>query len=357
MPFNSTQIEQIGHYAIANFAKNDPIDQVNWQRPFFKKLVDNKVEDVGGNQFFSENIYVSNDSNGQNYFGADQVSYNSRDPGRLTQWAWYNYHNGFGFDEDTLKANGIIKTDDREAVASDAEKVMLSNRLKQAYYSMKMGTQEDLDIEFHLDGSQSAKAVPGLDHIVSLDPTTGTVGGIDGAVHTYWRNNTSLDIDVSVPANGAINAAMKAMWRANTRYGGQAPDLIICGLGFIEQLEMENRKVNTGFVTVDNMKGTNYDGGVRSTSFNGVDVMWDPTFDAIDDLFSPADPWTYRCYMLSMKSLTLRPISGYWMLDRKPPRVYDRYVHYWGKTSSYRLTTNRRNAQAVLTIDPTTIPA
>lgn len=351
MPFNETQIEQIGHYSIANFAKNDPIDQVNWERPFFSALVKNKQEDVGGNQFWSENIYVSNDSNGQNYFGADQVSYNSRDPGRLTQFAWYNYHNGFGFDEDTLKANGIIKTDDREAVASGAEKVMLSNRLKQAYYSMKMGSQEDLDIEFHLDGSQSDKAVPGLDHIVSLTPAVGVVGGIDPATALYWRNNTALGIVHTTPADGNINAAMKKMWRANTRFGGMAPNLIIAGQAFIEALEAENRVVTQPFVTVTGKTGTDFDGAVRNTFFNGIPVIWDPTFDTIDDRFGPvATPWTNRAYMLNTNALTLRPISGYWMLDRKPPRVYDRYVHYWGKTSSYRLTTNRRNALAVLSI-------
>lgn len=351
MPFNAQQIDSIGHYAIANFAKNDPIDQVNWDRPLWAALTKNKKEDVGGNQFFSENIYVSNDSNGQNYFGADQVSYNERDPGRYTQFAWYNYHNGFGFDEDTLKANGIIKTDDREAVASGAEKVMIANRLKEAYYSMKMGTQEDLDIEFHLDGTQSTKAVPGLDHLVSLTPGTGVVGGIDPATALYWRNNTSLGIVTTTPSDGNINAAMKAMWRANTRYGGMRPNLILAGQTFLEELEAENRAISHLNVDMNTNSGTTYDGGVATTKFNGVPVMWDPTFDEIDDRFGPfGTPWTKRCYMLNTESMVLRPISGFWMLNRKPPRVYDRYVHYWGKTSSYRLTTGRRNGSAVLSI-------
>ena len=136
MPFNATQIDQIGHYAVNLFAKNEPVDQVNSPHEMFNWLVKNKMEEPAVGQFFSENIYVSNDSNGQNYFGADQVSYNERDPGRLTNWQWYNYHNGFGFDEDTLKAAGIIKTDDREAKASDAETSILMNRLKVAYLSM-----------------------------------------------------------------------------------------------------------------------------------------------------------------------------------------------------------------------------
>lgn len=352
MPFNADQITEIGHYAIANFARNDPIDQVNWERPLWSMLVKNKQEEVGGNQFYSENVYQSNDSNGQNYFGADQVTYNSRDPVRLTQFAWYNYHNGFGFDEDTLKANGIIKTDDREAVASDGEKVQLSNRLKSAYYSMKMGTQEDLDIEFHLDGTQSAKAVPGLSNLVSLTPGTGIVGGIDAGTSTYWRNNTALGIVTTTPSDGNINAAMKRMARANSLYGGKRTNFIIAGQAFLEALEKENKAISHLNVTMDNSgRGTTYDGSVNRTFFNGVEVLWDPTFEQMDTRFGPfATPWTKRAYMLNTDTIKLRPVTGFWMLDRKPPRVYDRYVHYWARTCSYRLTINQRNANAVLSI-------
>jgi hypothetical protein len=351
MPFNSAQIDMIGHYSIANFAKNDPIDQVNWERPLWSMLVKNKVNEVGGNQFYSENIYISNDSNGQNYFGADQVSYNSRDPGRLTQFAWYNYHNGFGFDEDTLKSNGIIKTDDREAVASDAEKVQLSNLLKQSFYSMRMGTQEDLDIEYHLDGTQSAKAVPGLSNIVSLTPGTGIVGGIDGGTALYWRNNTDLAIVTTTPSDGNINAAMKRMQRANMLYGGRRTNFIIAGKAYLEALEKENRAINHVHVVSNGRSGTDLDGAAGKTFFDGVEVIWDPTFEMIDQRYGPfATPWTKRCYMLNTDTIKLRPVTGFWMLDRKPPRVYDRYVHYWARTCSYRLTCNQRNANAVLSI-------
>jgi len=351
MPFNQTQIDQIGHYAINFYAKNEPVDQVNTGHPFYDWLVRNKQEEPAVGQFFSENIYISNDSNGQNYFGADQVTYNSRDPGRQTQWAWYNYHNGFGFDEDTLKAAGVIKTDDREAQASEAERSILMNRLKVAYMSMRLGTQEDLAIEFLWDGTQSTKAVPGVGNIISLTPNTGTVGGIDAGTNTYWRNNTSLGIVTSTPANGNINAALKSMWRANTRRGGAAPTVIFAGQAFIEALEAENRAISHLNVTMDNSgRGTSYDGGVNKTDFNGIPVIWDPTFETIDAKYSPATPYTKRAYMVSERALVLRPVQGFWMLDRKPPRVYDRYVHYWGRTASYRLTTNRRNGLAVLSI-------
>ena len=65
MPFNATQIDEIGHYAISDFAKNDPVDQINTAHPFYSWLVSNKKEQPAVGQFYSENIYISNESNGQ----------------------------------------------------------------------------------------------------------------------------------------------------------------------------------------------------------------------------------------------------------------------------------------------------
>ena len=349
MPFNSTQVEEIGHYAISDFARNDPVDQINEAHPFFSWLVANKRERAAVGQFYSENVYISNDSNGQNYFGADQVTYNSRDPVRQTQWAWYNYHNGFGFDEDTLRAAGIIKTDDREAVASQAERSILWDRLKASYMTLREGTASDLAIEFLRDGTQSTKAVPGVSHIISTTPASGTVGGI-AASNPFWQNNTALGIVTTTPSDGNINTALKKMERATTRFSGARTTRIFAGQGFIEKLEQENKAISHINVTMNNTgAGTRFDGGVASTFFNGIPVIWDPTFDTIDSIDSTT-VWTKRAYMVSEQALRLRPVTGFWMLDRKPPRVYDRYTHFWARTSSYRLTTDRRNGLAVLSI-------
>jgi hypothetical protein len=60
--------------------------------------------------------------------------------------------------------------------------------------------------------------------------------------------------------------------------------------------------------------------------------------------------WSSRCYFLNTKFITLKPIKGRWMMPRRPPRVYDRYVHYWALTSSFAFTTSKRNAHAVLAL-------
>ena len=70
----------------------------------------------------------------------------------------------------------------------------------------------------------------------------------------------------------------------------------------------------------------------------------------LDALESPAILWEKRCYFLNTNRLNLRPIKGHWMISRRPPRVYDRYVHYFALTAKAALTTGKRNAHAVLSV-------
>lgn len=352
MPFTTAQLDAVSHYMLPTHLKKKPIDQITTDKPLFNALMRNKEEWSGAGGYLTEPLRITNESNGQDYFGADQVTYNTRDPIKRTNWKWYNYHQGFGFDEDTLRAAGIIIDDDSQQVVTLDEKNRLAHLYNEALESMRLGTQEDLDLRFHLDGTQSAKAAPGLDFLVSLNPTVGTVGGLDAGQFSFWRNNTNLDIDVTDPANGAINAAMKAMWRANTLYGGRAPNLILAGQKFLEELEKENRAIHHVNVNTSGRTGTDMDGAIATTRFNGVAVEWDPTFEKLDEMFGPlATPWTNRAYMLNLETLRLRPLSGDWMRGRKPRRLPDRYVHYRAITSKYGLTVGQRNAQAVLSVD------
>lgn len=350
MPFNANQLVVGANYQLDYFLKNDPIDQINTNHPLYSELVKRKVERLGGNEFVTEQVRFTNDSNFQNYFGADQVTYNEKDTVRQAKYRWYNFHDGFGFDEDTLRANGIILTDDREAVASGAEQIMLTNRLKEAYETLKLGVQENLDIELHLDGSQSAKATPGLDHLVSTNPASGTVGGLS-ASNAWWQNNANMDISTTTAGN--LVDEMEQTWRACTLYGGMAPDIILCGGDFLDAYRRDaGLTVNREIMAAGNQRGgVSLDASVTKTYFKGVELQWDPQMDLLDDMLGPITyPWSKRCYFLNSRFLKLRPVQGHWMTRRKPPRIYDRYVHYWALTGSYSLTCSKRNAHAVLSV-------
>lgn len=348
MPFTTAQIAVGTNYSLETYSKKDPIDQINKNRPTLEWLMKNKEMSLFGNGYHNESIHISNGSNYQNYFGSDAVTYNDRDPTRLAKFAYSNFHDGFGFDEDQLAANGIIVTDDKEAVATGAEKIQINNLLKNSYYALKNSVQDGLNLECLQDGSSSTKVVKGLDHLVSTTPSTGTVGNI-AASNSYWQNNANLGI-----ASANLLDEMEESHRACILYGGQAPDAIFAGAAFIDAY----RTVSVGTsgviqrqIIVSEKGGTGVDASVTGLFFKGIPIIWDPSFEALDTLLGAITyPWTKRCYFLNTASIKLRPMQGHWMLNRKPERLPDRYFHYWGMTSKYGMTTNKRNSNAVLSI-------
>ena len=348
MPFNAAQLAQGANYQLDFFAKNDPIDQVNTDRPWLKKLIDTKQAAPAGNQFYVEQIYISNDSNYQNYFGSQQVTYNERDGVRQARYAYYNFHDGFGLDEDRLAANGIALTDDGESVVSQAEKFQLTNLLKTQYQQLKEGVHENLHEELLRSGAQDVNSCPGLDALVSTTPNTGVIGGLDAATQTYWRNNIALNIASTA---GVLTETMEQTWRACTRFGGSAPDFIMASGAFIDAYRRDAKSEVDRQIMTPARGGVGLDGSVSQVFFKGIPIVWNPTLDILDAKFgAPPTRWDRRCYFINTKHIKLRPVTGHWMVNRKPARVYDRYVSYFGMTSKYRLTMNKRNSHAVLSI-------
>lgn len=344
MPFTPAQIVTGSTYSLATYQKKEPIDQVNIQHVTLDWLIKNKELSTFGNGSFKEPIYVSNGSNAQNYFGADQVTYNERDPAKWTDFGYANMHDGFWFDEDRLLAAGIHLSDDSASVPTAAEKESLVNLLGQSFRGLKNGMQEALSYEYLRDGSQSAKAIPGFANVIKLSPATGVVGGIDAATNPYWRNNTNTGIT----ANQVIDQ-MEHTWKDCMRYGGMLPDFIVCGQAFYENYVAQSAAALQRHIAVQGKGGATFDASVEAVNFHGIPLKWDPTFEALDALLSTTTQ-TKTCYFLNSNAIKLRPLKGEWMRNRKPEGLPDRYVTYFGLTSKYGLTTNKRNALAVLTI-------
>ncbi|WP_239503695.1 phage major capsid protein [Stenotrophomonas maltophilia] len=347
MPFTTAQIAQGANYSLESYATNDPIDQINIAHSTLDLFVSNKEVSYFGNGIYNEKLFISNDSNYQNYSGADQVTYNERDPNRFAKFQYYSNHEGFWFDEDRLIAAGITIDDSGVGVPSSSEKEQLVNLLQSSWTAMKNGLQEGLALETLQNGSQSAKAVPGLDHIVSTTPGTGDiVGGINASTSTYWRNNASMAI-----ASGGIVAALDAMWDACIRYGGAMPTDIRCGQAFLNAYKAETTTKVDRQIIVNQQGGTGMDPSITRVFYKGIELIWDPTFELLDSrLGAITYPWTKRCYLLNRNFIKFRPLKGHWMKKRKPEKLPDRYVTYYAQTNKYGMTAKKRNVHAVLSI-------
>lgn len=347
MPFTAQEIQDAGKVGLDFYLAAKPVDQVAVERPLLKALQAKKKKAPGAKQYVVEQLRKSYSSNFQWFNGSSVVTYNKRQTIEQANYAWRSCHDGLALDEDRLAQNGIIVTDDRDpGNASEAEKVQLTNLFEEQSEVLRLGFQEQFSRALHLDGTQSTDAIAGLDTLLSLTPTSGTVGGIDRstAANAYWRNNVATGLTTTT-TTGTILNQMEIGWRACMRNGGR-PDLIIAGSSFVDGYR--NFVLNTfGRMDFGPSNTKTIEGGTKVLTFQGVDVQWSPEFQDLDTAYAPSTLWEKRCYFINTGTISLRPLQGHDMVTRKPPRAYDRYEYYWAITWRGAMTMNRANANWV----------
>lgn len=347
MPFTSEQISYAGKAAMDYTMSKAPEDLYNTDRPLLKALQASKKSFPGAKQYINEKLRTTNDSNFQ-WFGPDEeVSYNRKRTLAEANFSWGSAHDGFALTEEELLQNYISVTDDRNATPTTAEKQQFVNLITENTETLKLGFSEKLDYDLHLDGTQDTDAIPGLDLLVSTTPTTGTVGGINRATATYWRNYAETGI-AATP--GVLNTAMERAWRTVTRVGGNSPNLILAGSKFIDAYRAEQAATQERHIVMGRGGVSTADGSINELTFKGVPLVWDPVMDDLQAALDPTIDWDKRAYLLNTRYIKLRPAEGQDMVTRRPPRVYNRYTHYWGITWRGAMTITRPSAQAVLSI-------
>jgi hypothetical protein len=350
MPFTAQEISDAGKAGLDFYLANKPVDQIGMERPILKALQGKKKEAPGAKQYIVEQLRKTYSSNFQWFNGSSVVTYNRRQTMEQANYAWRSCHDGLALDEDRLAQNGITITDDgKTGTSSDAEKIQLTNLFEEQSEVLRLGFQEQFSHALHLDGTQATDAITGLDSLISLTPTTGTVGGIDRATaaNAYWRNNVATGLTTTT-TTGTILNSMETTWRACMRNGGK-PDAIFCGSTFIDGYRQF--VLNTyGRMDFGPANEKTIEGGTKSMTFHGVEMQWSPEFAELDSRYAPSTLWEKRCYFLNLQTIRLRPLSGHDMVSRKPPRAYDRYEYYWALTWRGAVTMSRSNANAALAL-------
>lgn len=98
---------------------------------------------------------------------------------------------------------------------------LLTSRIKNAEKSLMNSVATDLYSDGTADGG---KQIGGLQLLVAKSPSSGTVGGIDRATWSFWRNIASAPSGAPTAAN--IQSRMNALALQLVR-GTDAPDLIV----------------------------------------------------------------------------------------------------------------------------------
>jgi hypothetical protein len=309
--------------------------------------MDKKTEKPGGKQYMIEQVRKSNDGNFQSFYGSDAVTYNRKDTIEQAQHQYFSFHDGFSLHEDDFIHNGITIADGPGKRATVEEKVNLTHLLTENLETLRQGTEEQLNIAL-LEGSQSVSAydIPGLDEMIPIVPGANTYAGILRS-NAYWQTNVGLNATQDQNAVTGIEAVMRKAWRDCVKYGGR-PDKIIAGATFIDKLTGTMLK-NYGRVDYGAVSNKAVEGASSILTFEGVPVVWDPTFEGATLNDNDSQAWTDRCYFINSKQMKLCPIKSQWMLTRNPPRVYNKYEYYWGLTSRFYIKSGRPSAHGVVT--------
>ena len=179
------------------------------------------------------------------------------------------------------------------------------------------------------------KEIGGLRLLVADDPTSGLVGGIDAAVHEFWRNQFDTAAGTFGPTT--IQSQMNAMQLACTR-GGDQPDLIMANANaftaYWESLQANTRFTNSKLA----------DAGFRTLEFIGTPVVYDA--QCATDLTSPG---AGRMYFLNTKYLCIRRAPERWFTTDDYRQVENADYEVIPNWSMFNLTTNARFLQGVIT--------
>lgn len=351
MPFTNQEITDAGFAVLDNYLRNNPIDQIAVERCLLKYLMPKSTEAAGAKQYIVEQLRYQYQSNFQWFNGATQVTYNRRQTLQQASYAWRSAHDGVAIDEDRLIQHGIEVSDSGPGgLASGAERQVLSNLLDEQMEALRLGWEEQFSKYLHLNGTVGgADALTGLDALVSLTPTTGTVGGLSRVSYPWWRNTAVTALD-NTTTTGNILDQLEVLFRSCLRNGGR-PDKILCGSTFYD--EFRNFMIKSyGRMDYGTVGFKRVATGTEMVTFQGIEVEWCPEFQDFDAAgLGGSTPWEKRLYMLNSKHIKLRPMAGQNMVKRKPPRPFDRYEYYWAMTWRGALTMNRGNAHGVAAVD------
>ncbi len=167
---------------------------------------------------------------------------------------------------------------------------LLESRIKNAERTMRNNMSSDCYSDGTADGG---KQVGGLQLLVADAPSTGTVGGINRANHSFWRNQNYDFSDESVtPSKTTIQTAMNTLYLKCVR-NNDKPDLIVADNVYF-QYYLESLQANQRF-TSDDMASA----GFNSLKYMNADVV----LDGGQDGSAPAS----HMYFLNTNYIHFRP--------------------------------------------------
>jgi hypothetical protein len=233
-------------------------DNITENNMILKRLSERgKIKPVsGGRKIYEELEYAENGTFGW-YSGYDTLNISPQDVFTTAEFDWKQCYAA-------VTINGLeeLQNSGEEALID-----LLEARVSNAEKSMKNGMAAAL----YADGTgNGGKEIGGLQLLIANDPTTGTVGNINRATWTFWRNQV---YDASSDGGAAATAAniqgyMESLYLEVSR-GSDHVDLILADNNYFK-LYWDSLTANQRF-TNEKLSGTGFD----NLRFMNADVVFD----------------------------------------------------------------------------------
>jgi hypothetical protein len=199
-----------------------------------------------------------------------------------------------------------------------------------------------------LDGTQDAKAIPGIKSILTDDPTTGTVLGV-ARTNVWWRHVADTGVGGAGPKLAFSKADQTLTERLDKvisvilrRYNGN-PNVALAGSDLIDAVKREQRA--KGLYTQEGFSGKQdlsaYGTGRQPTGvwINGLFIEFDPTLDLLGE--------SKRIYIWDDAHLKLRPQKKEWGKVTNQNQPSDQFVMLISTTDRGAITCNQMDCNYV----------
>lgn len=262
--------DAIASTTLHNYRKKFADNISNGNELFRYMKMKGKVMLDGGDKIVEELMYGA--ANGGSYSGTDTFNITIPEGLSAAEFNWKQYYAAVPITgEEEIKNSG----------KSQLQK-LLTARTKQAEIKLS----NELGTDIYGDGQGNlGKDMLGLGAICDIDPTTGTLGGINRATagNEFWRNYTNTAVG-SFATNGlaAISTAIRALTRGSDR-----PTVMVTGstvYGYAQNTASGRAQFNNPALA---------DMNFQALKVEGIDFMYDPQ--------CPAD----RIYLLNLDYLKL----------------------------------------------------
>lgn len=236
------------------------------------------------------------------------------------------------------------KTHAGTVVFSDLEKLRVQARSgKFDYVEEKLNNARDshianLNRAAYLDGSgNGSKDIDGLTKIISETPTTGTVGEVNRATFSFWRNKAAAGTKTT-SAFDNLRSSMRSVYNQCSNGGTEfEPTAALTSRTVFEGYESLLTSLERYNKDGSGQRGATVDFKNSALQFKGANVMYDE--DA-----SPSD----SLYFVNSKFLKIVYLRGGWMKMKEPVEPANQLAQVYRMFSTLNMATNNSRRLGVV---------